>query len=173
MLFSKKNQMGVVEQALKRMGWRYIRVDDDAILTGVGLPSGYHTLILIRNDEARRTMLFLFNLSSSTDIDQMMRGMLSGHPPIMMVHPARGHTEEQVAEVCELLMYWNYRIILGNFERDQSDGEIRFRIAFPYRDSTLTVDQVIWCVSIGCSILNEAVPEIEKVIGGVSGGMVV
>jgi hypothetical protein len=65
----------------------------------------------------------------------------------------------------------NYQIVLGCFERDERDGEIRFRIAIPYRDTNLTVEQVNWCIEIAIGTMDAFMPEIENVVG--SGRMTV
>jgi hypothetical protein len=169
-LFGRPDPMNVVEDALRRRGWKYVRLDADTILTGVQTASRRLYFITIRHEEQKRTVLFLFNplIGSAADAFQTLAG---GQPPFLRVHTNEGHSSQQVAEVCQSLMYMNYQIVLGCFERDERDGEIRFRIAIPYRDTNLTVEQVNWCIEIAIGTMDAFMPEIENVVG--SGRMTV
>ncbi len=162
-LFGRQDPLDVVEEALKRRGWKYQRLDAQTILTGVVTASQRFYFIAIRHESDKRTVLLLFNPLRGAA--QAIQALTAGRPPILRIHPDEGYSGQQVAEVCEKLMHQNYRIVLGCFERDERDGEIRFRIAIPYRDTNLTVEQVNWCIDIGVHTLEAAMSEIEKVIG--------
>ena len=163
-LFGKHDPMNVVEDALKGRDWKYARVDANTILTGVQTASGRVYFIIIRHEDGKRTVLFLFNplIRGAADALQALAG---GRPPFLRVHTNEGHSSQQVAEVCQSLMHKNYQIVLGCFERDERDGEIRFRIAIPYRDTSLTVEQVNWCIDIATGTMEAVMSEIEKMIG--------
>jgi len=154
-LFGRGDPMDVVESALGKRGWRYQRVNPQIIITGVAGLAGHGCLIAIRHEEDKRTVLFLFNPVKESG---------GTHQPLK-IHPEGGYTSDQVAKACEVLMGQNYRIVLGSFERDPSDGEIRFRIALPYRDTGLTVEQVNWCIDIGIGTLGRVIPELERELG--------
>jgi hypothetical protein len=160
----KSDPMGVVENALKARSWKYVRSDDATVMTGVHLPSGWFCGIAARNEAARKTVLFIF--SPIKESEAAVQAMSAGRIPFFKLHPAAGHTAEQVAGACALLMFRNYRMLLGNFERDHTDGEVRFRVALPYRDTTLTLDQVHWCMEIALESLVVTLPRLEGFLNG-------
>jgi hypothetical protein len=162
-VLGKPDPMNVVENALRNRNWKYARLDANTILTGVQTVSGRVYFIAIRHEVQRRTVLFLFNplIRGAADALQALAG---GRPPFLRVHTNEGHSSQQVAEICQSLMYMNYQIVLGCFERDDSDGEIRFRIAVPYCDTKLTVAQVDWGIDVAVSTMEVAMPEIERVM---------
>lgn len=165
-MWLKHDPTDEVERALKKRAWKYLKVDDQTIITGVGgLPSGYTYFISIRHEGERKTVLFLFN-PLEKDSAHAFQSAAAGRPPVMRVHPTAGHSGEQVAGVCEILMHRNYGIVLGNFERDCRDGEIRFRIPLPYCDTNLTVEQVNWCIEMATSTLEMTMPRIEGFLSG-------
>ena len=49
---------------------------------------------------------------------------------------------ERRAAVMEMLMQWNYQLLIGNWEMDLDDGEIRYRTSVPLRGVELTVELV-------------------------------
>jgi hypothetical protein len=162
-MWFKHDPMNTVELAMKKHGWKYHRMDSRTILTGFGAPGHTH-LVGIRHEEDKQTLLFLFHPSrSSADI---LKAVITGQQPFIRVHPAAGHTAEQVAQVCELLLQLNFEMALGSFERDQSDGEIRFRIALPYRDTSLTAEQVSWCLELGLASAAIGMQKIDAILHG-------
>lgn len=169
--FGKRDPMAAAEEALKKRGWKFDRMDAETLLAGVRTAFEHHYLISIRHDVDRKTVLFLLNLLNRPA--GFIQAIAAGHLPFLRVHSAVGHSQEQVAGVCKVLMEENYRLVLGNFERDEKDGEIRFRIALPYRDTNLTVEQVNWCIDIAVGTLEVVMPKIEEAIGAEVGQMVV
>jgi hypothetical protein len=96
----------------------------------------------------------------------------TGRGPFLRVHTGAGHTDTQVAQVCAALMDFNYGLLLGSLERDANDGEVRLRIAIPYRDASPTAEQVNWCIDIGIGSLLEAMTKIDEIVGkGVAGSV--
>jgi hypothetical protein len=93
-----------------------------------------------------------------------LQAVAGGHQPFVCIHPTAGHTTDQVAQVCELLLEQNFQLALGSFERDHVDGEIRFRIALPYCNSYITSEQVIWCLEIGVASTEVGMQKIETVL---------
>lgn len=161
--------MAKVEEALRAQSWHYTRAGDDTILTGARGQSGRTFMILIRDEAERKTLALHFCPSPATS------GMSQpvGRTPVMCLHENGGYTRAQIAAVCETLMTENYRILLGRFERDEKDGEIRFGIALPYRDTTLSTDQVTWCIGIAISTLEGIMPKIEQCLRAAERQMVV
>lgn len=166
-LFAKGDPMDVVEQALQARPWRYTRIDAQTVISGVTTPSGRHYLIAVRHEVERRTLLFLTNpVKGPAD---GIPALVAGRAPLFFVHPSAGHTADQVARVCEALMDENYRLLLGCHERDQSDGEIRYRIALPYRDTAITIEQVNWCVDVGVGTMEVMMGKLDGILAGAAG----
>lgn len=148
-----------VERALKKRNWRYLRLSD-LIVTGVRTQAGNY-IIIVADDHRRKTVLMMF-LPLSGVGDNLEAFAERSRPPGLRVHQDVGHLPDQVANVCELLLEENYRILLGRFERNPSDGEIRFVVAIPYRDRPLSKDQVDWCIEVGISTCDEVFPKIYR-----------
>ena len=161
-MWFKSDVMSAVETAMKQRAWKYARVDRETVLTAVTVGAGA-VFIQIRNDEARRTLLFL--MGPTKGAGAMVQAVMSGMVPFLRVHVKAGHSEAHVAQVCEALLALNYRSLLGNLERDDTDGEVRLRVAVPYRDTAVTAEQVNWCVDIGVGSLSVAVTKIEEILG--------
>lgn len=138
----------------------YGLVTDSLILTGQEA-EGRRLLISIRHDADRRTVLLNFTvLVADIDIGRFLSGQGSHG---FCVHLSQGWSADQVARVCEALADRNYQIILGRWERDARDGEIRMSIALPYCDGRVTPRQINWCIDVGSHEVLSMLPEIEKV----------
>ncbi|MCD6352253.1 MAG: YbjN domain-containing protein [Armatimonadetes bacterium] len=161
-----KDPMDVVEQALKERGWVYDRRDEETVTTGCHTSRDGKYGIIIRHEAGRKTILFLFVPMVADDAGEALSGMLSGRMPFFQVHEAVGHTPDQIGDACKVLMHMNYRLLLGNLERDHRDGEIRYRIALPYRDAALTVEQVNWCIDIGLGTMDDLMPRLRAFLQG-------
>lgn len=158
---SKKDVLEVVEARLKAQDWKYTRADERTILTGFRAGAGA-VLIQFRNEPGKRALLLMANALPSAG--NVFAAMEAGRLPVLCVHTKAGYSEQQVQRVCESLLARNYRYAVGGFERDPSDGEIRFRIGLPYRDSLPTEDQIEWCLGAAA----EAMAELMRDLG--SGG---
>ncbi len=154
--------MDTVEKAMKQQGWKYLRADERTVVSGFATPR--HYMAVVRHDTGRQTLLFLFVPLQVGDLG--LAQLVAGAPPLFRVHTTAGHTSDQVARVCEILLRENYRMLLGNFERDPQDGEIRFRIALPFRDGSVTTDQVLWCLRIGLESADAGMREVQNALGG-------
>ncbi len=151
-----------VEAALRKRDWKYVRVSDDLILTGVDSLSGKY-LIVFGNDPKKKTLMLAFNqLLHDQALENMVR---NGQFPVFRVHESAGDTPAEVAAVCQRLLAENYRIAVGRFERDPKDGEIRFVIAIPYRDRSLSIEQVDWTLTLGIQTLDLIMPQIHRMVG--------
>ena len=153
--FGKSNPMDTCERSLKERGWKYQRSDANTIVTGMTGQEGRSYYFSIRHDEQKKTLLFLFNpLRPDTEATRPL-----------LIHTSAGLTEDEVAEIVALLMDENYRMVLGSFERDESDGEIRFRIALPYRDASPTLEQVNWCMMIAIATSEHVTAKVVSKLG--------
>lgn len=150
--------MGVGERALNERNWKFQRPDDRTIITGVRTLAGRQYIIVIRHEVEKQTMVLLFvPLSGEEGPPQERR---------VRLHPMVGWTEDQLAGAGRILLHYNYRIVLGGFEVDANDGELRFRIALPYRDAKLTTKQVNWCIDIATGTLDVFMPKLEGFLNG-------
>lgn len=164
MLFGKTDPMSVVQQALDARHWKYQRVDSETIVTGVNTPLGSRFLLVFRHETDKQTVVLLVN--EVGDPTAMLQAISQGNLPVLQVHVNRGHTEQQIAGVCQILLHQNYRMVLGAFERDARDGEIRFSIALPYRNSSLTQEQVNWSLEIAVSSFEIGVSKVKGFLAG-------
>lgn len=140
---SKKDALEVVESRLKAQGLKYSRHDERTVITGFRAGDGA-IVVYFRNEPGKRALLLMANaLPSATDA---LAALAAGRLPALCVHTKTGYSEQQVHRICENLLERNFRFAVGGFERDPSDGEIRFRIGLPYRDSLPTEEQVEWCL---------------------------
>lgn len=149
---SKKDALDVVEARLKAQDWKYQRVDDRTIVTGCRAGAGA-VIMYFRNETGKRALLLMANALPSAG--NAFSALEAGRPPVVCVHTKAGYSEQQVQRVCENLLARNYRFAVGGFERDPSDGEIRFRIGLPYRDSLPTEDQIEWCIGATAEAMSE------------------
>lgn len=155
---TKSSPLDAVEQALQKREWKFYRVDEKTVLTGVATSLERSYMIGIRHEPERRSVVLLFNRV----LGKAGVAEAAANRPYFRVHSSAGHDRATVAEVDELLMDRNFTTLLGNFERDRSDGEIRFRITLPYRDAPLTADQVNWCIDVAVPTIDSTLVEVEQ-----------
>lgn len=65
---------------------------------------------------------------------------------------------------CELLTRINYGIIIGNFEMDIDDGEIRYKTSIDYEGSTLINEFIDTTISANLSIVDNYFYAIVEII---------
>ena len=141
---AKKDVLEVAEAALKARDWKYSRMNERTILTGCRAGAA-SLLIVIKNEPGKRALLVMGNaIVGNTD---PLASLSAGSLPLLRVHSGAGHSAQQVAKACDHLLRRNYEFAVGAFERDPSDGEIRFRIGLPYRDGMPTEEQIEWCIA--------------------------
>jgi hypothetical protein len=167
-MFFKSDPLEVVEGVFKKRNWKSTRMDDQTILTGVGLSPARVFLLSIRHEPERKTVVFLCNFLHGPA--QAMQAVAAGQPPVLRVHRDAGYTSQQVSGVCELLLHLNFEMLLGSFERDNADGEIRFRVSLPYRDIRLSSEQVNWCIDIITISLDNGMRKMEELLGWKAAG---
>jgi hypothetical protein len=108
-----------VESVFKRREWQYTRVQN-------GLVTSFeHVLMLLAVDEERETVLVYVPIVPGKGMEGYRR------VPTALEHDA-----------CVYLMARNFRLLLGGYSRDHTDGEIRFTIAVPVSGTYLSDEQV-------------------------------
>ncbi len=162
MFWQRQKPIQVVERALQTRRWKFHRLNDHMVLTGVRTSQGLYLISFLHHEDKRTLSVLMSVLLSNLEeaLDHLHRGKL----PVFCIHRDAGHSSDQVAVACERLMAKNYEVVLGRFERDPRDGEIRFGMALPYRDSPVTVDQINWAIDIGTSTLDIVLPEIYRLL---------
>jgi len=79
--------------------------------------------------------------------------------------------ENKLSPVAEFITRANYGTIIGNFELDYTDGEIRYKTSIDVEGSTLTFSQIKQLVYTNVMMMDEYLPGIMSVIdGGVEAG---
>ncbi|HPW56450.1 MAG: YbjN domain-containing protein [Thermoanaerobaculaceae bacterium] len=76
--------------------------------------------------------------------------------------------EHRRREVMEFLTRANYGLLLGNFELDLSDGEVRFKVAHEAEPSTLSHAQFQSNLYLSVAIMDRYFPGLQRVIQGSS-----
>lgn len=73
--------------------------------------------------------------------------------------------EERRKDMCEYLTRANYNMVLGNFEMDMQDGEVRYKTSIDVTDSELTPQLVRRLVYTNLLNMDKYLPGIETVAG--------
>ncbi len=76
--------------------------------------------------------------------------------------------DTRVAEICQFLLHLNFNIWLGHFERDASDGEIRFRIEIPLWGQKIEAWAFNRALFSGASTVDESFELVNKLWTGAS-----
>lgn len=81
------------------------------------------------------------------------------------------HIGNEVPEIkrhrmCEYLTRANYGLVLGNFEMDMSDGEIRYRTSIDLSDADLTHKQLMTLVWVNLFTFDRYYPGVLKIMYG-------
>jgi hypothetical protein len=88
-----------------------------------------------------------------------------GQAAVYSVLPEKVPAERRAA-VNELLARINYGLILGNFEIDLSDGEVRFKVSADFGGADPTTDQLKPLVATSLAQFDRWLPALRAVIGG-------
>ena len=115
---------------LTACGWKYTRHDDDKVIT-----------LNMRGDDLPIEMILFVREK------QQVVSLLS---PIPSKAP-----EDKRIDAAVAVNVANYGIVCGSFDYDFSDGEIRWRAVLPYRDATITKDQVNFLVMVSATTIDK------------------
>lgn len=74
--------------------------------------------------------------------------------------------EHRRREVMEFLTRANYGLLLGNFEIDLSDGEVRFKVARESESGELTHDQFQSDLYLSVALMDRYFPGLQRVTQG-------
>jgi hypothetical protein len=74
--------------------------------------------------------------------------------------------EDRRKDMAQLLTFVNYSLILGNFEMDLGDGEIRYKTSLDVRNAELTPELIEPLVYTNVAVMDEHLPDIMSVATG-------
>jgi hypothetical protein len=125
----------------ERDGWKYRRLSGhEALEMGVAGEKGTYRLVVVVDGE-RSIIRFLT--------------FLEGKVP-----------ETRRREVMEYLTRANYGLLLGNFELDLGDGEIRFKVAADIETLGFTYEQYQSTLYVSVAMMDRYFPGLQKVVQG-------
>lgn len=123
----------MVEAYLKRYGWDRFQTKTETgekegvVITGWGSLGGDKHILVIDPIEEKKVLTFHV---------QVLNAPLDRTP------------DEHLRELLVALGQINFQIILGKFGYDPRDGEVRFSIAVPTDNNTVTYEQFKHCLDI-------------------------
>ena len=130
-----------IEQVLVEDDWHYERDDDrDVVMTGV---------------KCRNTSLRMaFDAKEDKQI-VLLYGLIDGRVP-----------ESRLAEAAEFISRANFGLLVGNFEMDWADGEIRFKVSVDVEGGELTPTMVRNMTNYCVVTVNRYYPSLMGVLFG-------
>jgi hypothetical protein len=129
--------LDTVEQIFDHNGWRYEVIENHLITAFEDVP------MILFVDERRGILLLFVPLVPG-------RGM-QGY------RPARPEAERDVAVYIGSV---NYRLALGAFTRDHSDGEIRYEVSVPVADGNLSDELLRLVIAVTVAAVTQRAPTI-------------
>lgn len=75
-------------------------------------------------------------------------------------------SEKDRAAIAEYLTRANYGLVIGNFEMDWSDGEVRFKTSFRWKEGQLEPWMIHSLVYINCAMMDRYYPGLMSVLFG-------
>ena len=127
----------------ERDGWKSRRLaGHDALEMGVAGEAGNYRLVAVVDGERNVARFLTF---------------LEGKVP-----------ETRRREVMEYLTRANYGLLLGNFELDLGDGEVRFKCATDIEHHGLSYEQYQSMLYVSVAMMDRYFPGLQKVVQGAS-----
>jgi hypothetical protein len=117
-----------------------------------------HDLIISKIAGTNSIYTFGFALQESSNTFVMLT------PYLAKAMPGVNMPESHLPTVMELLLDINYKLALGAFERNRSDGEIRFTISVPTEDSSPTEAQMLHLLAACLFSVDTYYPAIQAAI---------
>jgi hypothetical protein len=138
---------------LERFGWsRYQAVDEPYEQEGI-----IHTGWRSSAESEGYTMT----------IDPMVeRNCLSFKVVRILSAPLDSTPRERLSDLWLAMSYINYRIILGKFAYDPSDGEVRFSVDVPIDQNTFTYEQFTHTMGVVIKTVERYAPILRRIVAG-------
>lgn len=132
-----------ITEYFEKDNWRYRRLPGhDALEMGVAGENGNYRLVVVVDDNRSIVRFLTF---------------LEGKVP-----------ETRRSEVMEYLTRANYGLLLGNFELDLGDGEVRFKVATDVESSGFAYEQYQSTLYVSVAMMDRYYPGLQKVVQGAS-----
>ena len=74
--------------------------------------------------------------------------------------------ENKLAEIAEFLHRANYGMIIGNFELDFRDGEIRYKVSIDFQENAVNPDDINEMIDCALAMSDRYIPGIGGVVFG-------
>ncbi len=133
--------LSVVEQFLTADDWNFEQIEDKDILkTGVRADNGTYLLFFDVKEEPEQVILYV---------------IYEENVP-----------EDKRAAVAEFLTRANYPLIIGNFEMDFRDGEVRYKVSIDIEGGLLVPKMVENMISAGVRTADWFYPGFQSVLEG-------
>jgi hypothetical protein len=127
----------------ERDGWKYRRLSGhDALEMGVAGEKGTYRLVVVVDGDRSIVRFLTF---------------LEGKVP-----------DTRRREVMEYLTRANYGLLLGNFELDLGDGEVRFKVASDVEGTGFSYEQYQSTLYVSVAMMDRYFPGLQKVVQGSS-----
>ena len=131
--------LAIVESFLQSDDWNYTRLEDTTILSmGFRGNNGTWTCYARTREQEER---FLFYSILSTNVPEHMR-----------------------MAAAEYLTRANYGMLMGNFEMDFSDGEVRYKTSIDVEGGELTLKMIRTMVYVNILMMDRYLPGIMSVL---------
>jgi len=143
----------MLKRYLERFGWsRYQAVDEPFEEEGI-IRTGWHAS---EADEGY-----------TMDIDPVVeKNCLSFRVTRILSAPLDSTPRERLSDLWLAMSYINYRIILGKFAYDPSDGEVRFSIDVPIDLNTFTYEQFTHTMRVVILTTERYAPVLRRIAAG-------
>ena len=136
----KRTTASRIEAFLRKDNWRFRKDPDDRGLFRMGFTVLSRPFELMIHDAARqKALLFLVT-------------------PIVFI------SESQRRDFAELLSKLNYGLLLGAYEMDPADGEVRLKLAVPTDKAAVTDQQIRHCIAALLNVLAHDYAEISDFV---------
>lgn len=100
-------------------------------------------------------------------IDPMVElGCLSFRVPQILKALPDQLPNEWIGTLCFAIAYLNYRLLLGKFAFDPSDGEVRFSVDLPIEENSFTLEQFVHCLGAIVHSVEKYAPALRKFAQG-------
>jgi len=133
--------LAIVESFLQADDWHYSRVEDTTILSmGFRGNNGTWTCYARTREQEER---FIFYSVLSTNVPEHMR-----------------------LAAAEYLTRANYGMLIGNFELDFSDGEVRYKTSIDVEGGTLTHKMIENMIYVNVLTMDRYLPGLNRVVYG-------
>ena len=132
--------VAAVKTFLDEQGIRHDQLDDHTLHAGIGGENGLFPAFLDIDDEEGRLL-------------------------VITICPANVPKGRRAA-VVELLMRINWRLVLGSFDMDMDDGQIRFRTSIMLGQGGLNEEAITHVVLSNLTLMDHHLPDINTVAFG-------